>query len=96
MQRIVEKLVTAGGLDDPTRIHDIDYIADLRHYGQIVRDEYDSRSKIALAFTDQVENLFLHRDIKSSGRFVANQQFRLRYQSHGNHHTLCRIPPENS
>ena len=87
--RVGEEFPGRGALDDPTSIHDIHNIAGLVDHSEVVGDENNGGAQGLLTVFDEVEHLFLHRDIESGGGFVADEQFGSGDESHGNHHALA-------
>ena len=72
-----EKTPHIGVLDDLSCIKHTEGIADFAYDPQIVGYKQQGRAVPRLHLCDQFQDLLLHRDIKSSGRFVRNDQFRL-------------------
>ena len=52
-------------------------------------DKQHAHIQLPLQFTQQRQNLRLHRHIQCSGRLIGNQQLRLGQQRHGDHHPLA-------
>ena len=52
-------------------------------------DQQQRHAQARLQLLEQLEDLQLHGDVQSGGRFIGNQQLRLVGQGHGNHHPLA-------
>ena len=60
--------------DDPTAVHDRDPVGDAAHYPQIMRDEQQCKTQIALQVTQHIEDLSLHGYIERRNGFIADEQ----------------------
>ena len=65
-------------LDDATRIHDRDAVAEARDDAWIVRDEQHGETAVALELRKHVEVLRLQRDVERGRRLVRDQQLAAR------------------
>ena len=78
----VEDVLDRAALDRLAGIHDGDAVAGLQDQPQIVRYE-DHRRAVAVAeILHQVDDAGLHRHVERGGRFVEQEQRRLRQQRH--------------
>src|SRR6266699_3732064 len=81
-------------LDDLPRVHDGDAVAHFRDYPEVVRDEQDRRSKLALEVAHQGQDLGLDSDVQSGCGLVGDQELGVGRQRHGNHHPLTHAAGE--
>ena len=94
MMRSGEQLGGRRLLDDPTGVHRQHSVGDLGDDAEIVGDEHDGRSVLALEAGDQVEELGLHRDVEGRRRFVGDQQLGAQRQRHRQHDPLAHAARE--
>ena len=85
----VKQRARVCGLHDSARVHHLYAVAQAGNDRQIVRDEDDGHSKLALRPSDQLQNLCLHGYIERRRRFIGDQQIRTRDKRHRNHHPLA-------
>ena len=76
MKRIIEKLILGCYLNDMSKIHDCDSVAEMVNDTEIVGNEDVCESPLLLQFLHQVEYLGLYRHIKSRYRFITYDEFR--------------------
>src|SRR5258706_14158633 len=72
--RAREQLRRRSRFQHAAAVHDRDAIAQLRHYAEIVGDEQDRRSRIALQLPNQLQDLLLHRYIERGSWLFASDQ----------------------
>src|SRR5918993_5911996 len=75
---IIKERVDRRLLDNASGVHDGDAIAHLGDDTQVVRDEQDAHSVLALKVAKQRQNLGLDRDVQGSRWLVRDQQLRTR------------------
>jgi hypothetical protein len=80
MLRRVEQRVLLGHLDQTPQIHHADFIRDMAHHREVVRDEEVRQSLLALQVLHDVEHLRLHAHIERRSRLVAHKKLGLRCQ----------------
>ncbi len=73
--RRVEHLFGRPLLDDSSRAHDDDAVAQQAHDVEIMRHEQVAHAERGLEVLQQVEHDRLHRYVERCGRFVEDQQF---------------------
>ena len=81
-------------LDDSTRVHDEYAAAQLRDDGDVVRDENGGRAARDADFTQEAQNLLLHRHVERGRRLVGHDQLRLRHKPHRDHRALAHAAGE--
>lgn len=64
------------GLDNATAIHDRDAVGQIPHDCQIVRDEQDRQTELALDITHEIEDASLNGGIQRGGDLVRHQDGR--------------------
>ena len=69
-------------------VHHHDAVRCFGHHGHVVGDQHQRHAALALQRYQQVENLFLDRDVQRGGRLVGDQQQRVAGDRHGDHHPL--------
>ena len=72
VRRRVEDLPYVAGLHDSPRIHDSDVITKSRCHRQVVGYEDQGHVSLGTKTSDQLDDLRLHRHVKSSCRFVSD------------------------
>ncbi len=75
-------------LHDSSGVHHRDATRNLRHHSQIVRNEKHRKPQLPPQFREQLQNLFLHRDVQRGSRLVRDQDARASRQRHRDHHPL--------
>jgi len=83
-----------SGFDDVAEIHDRDALAEMFHYGEIVRNEQVRQPPLLLQVMQQVDHLRLHGDIQSTDRFIADDEPRLDREGPGDADPLALAPAE--
>lgn len=66
-----QHLVGGADLADPTAIHDSDAVGQLRHHGEIVRDEQIGEPERVAQIGQQIDDGGLHRGVKRGGASLA-------------------------
>lgn len=61
-------------LDQASPAHDRDPVRDLRHHGEVVRDEHVGQAELSLEVGQQVEDGRLDGDVEGAGGFVEHEQ----------------------
>ena len=64
-------------------------VSELFHDAQVMRNKQQAHVQLVAQFTQQLQNLRLHRDVQRGGGFIRNQQFGARQQRHRDHHALA-------
>ena len=80
MERVDEQLIARCLFDNLTEIHHCDFIAEMLHHSEIVRNKKVGQPILALQIAKQVENLGLDRDVEGRHGFVTNDKARPRRQ----------------
>ena len=88
MLRIIENLRSRPLFNNMPALHDTYAVSNLVNYAEIMRDEQHRQATLAFQLVEQFQYLRLHSDIKRSGRFIGDQQFRFVGERHGDHHAL--------
>ena len=81
-------------LDHLSAVHDGNVVRHLRDNAEVVGDEQDGRSMLALEVVHQLQDLRLNGDVQRGGRFVRDEQLRLTGQRHSDHHALTHAAGE--
>ena len=68
-------------LDNATKIHDADSVADVSQDWQIVRNDHVGQAQFGLQLSQKIQNLTLHRDVKARRRLVRDNKFGTQRQS---------------
>ncbi len=89
MLRIGEDVVGRAVLDDPSGVHDGQALAGGGEHRQVVGDEQQCQSAVALQFGEQVEHLSLHHHVERGGGLVGDQQARLAGERQRDQHPLA-------
>jgi hypothetical protein len=89
-----EEVDGGGLLDDLTRVHDRDVVADLGHDSHVMRDEDHRHFVLAAKLVEEVEDLGLDRDVERSRRLVGDQETRIARERDRDHHALAHAPGE--
>jgi hypothetical protein len=74
MTRRVEQRVAAGKLDDLAEVHDGNAVRCVADHGEIVRDEDQRQTKVALQILEQVDDLGADRHVERRDRFIADDE----------------------
>ena len=53
-----------------------------------MRDKNNREALVTAQFRNFLDDFTLYNNVQRRGRFIHNNQLRLKSQSHGNHHTL--------
>ena len=88
MLRIIKNCGCWPYLNDLTRIHHGDPVAQIPGNRQIMCDEQDRHSQATLMIANKIENLALNQVIKIGCRLVGNNKLRPESQHHGNKDAL--------
>jgi hypothetical protein len=94
MQGVGEQALDRRLLHDPTGIHYHDALRCLSDNAHCVGDQHDRHAETRLHLGEQVEDLRLDGDIKSSGRLIGNQQLGIARQRHRDHDALAHATRE--
>src|SRR5215469_11001180 len=89
MQRVGEEGRFVGVLDDLTKVHHRDAVADMLDDREIVRDEQIGQVLFALQIHHQVDDLRLDRDVEGRNRLVADDQLGVQGQRSGDADALA-------
>jgi hypothetical protein len=82
--RLAQDCVAVAGLDDLATIHDGDAVGDASNNPEIVRDENESDTRLALDVGEEVQDLRLDSHIEGGGGFISDDHLRLAKQRHRN------------
>ena len=88
MLGIAEDLSHRAELHDLAQIHDSHSVAEIFDRRQVVGDEQVRESELLLQGNEQVDDLGSHREIEHRGRFVKDDQLRVRGEGARNAHAL--------
>ncbi len=94
MQRPPQHLLGRAFLDDPSGVHDVDPAAQLRDYGEVVRDEQHRGAARDGALAQQCQHLRLYRHVERRGRLVGDEDLRIAGERHGDQHALAHPATE--
>ena len=94
MHRLVEDRLEGAFLHDPSRVHDRDLIAGLRHNAQIMGDHDDGCALTADQILHQIQHLRLDGHVQGGRRLVREQQLRVARECDGDDHTLLHAAGE--
>src|SRR5690606_990682 len=72
-----KKICRRSMLDDFSQIHHGDFIRQVAHHREVVRDEQVGKPEIVLKRPEQVEDLRLDRNIERRNRLIADNQIGL-------------------
>ena len=86
---LIDNFTDRPFLYQPAKIHDTHLVGGLGDNPQIMGDEDDAHVILLDQILHQIQHLCLNGDIKSGGRLIGDQQFRLGRQGHGNHRPLA-------
>ena len=75
-----EECLSGGFLHHLSRSHDNDAVGNIRHHTHVVGDKENRGSQIPINPAQQIENLLLHRHVKSGGWLVRQNEGGLRCQ----------------
>lgn len=89
MKRVVKKLVFIGKLHGMAQVHDHYAIRDVLNDRKVVADKNVSQSELLLQVLEQVDDLGLHRHVKSAHGFVAHHYLGLEHDGAGDANTLA-------
>lgn len=85
---IGKEFASRAGFHDLAGIHYGDAVGDVLYKVKIVSNEQNAHAERFFEVEEEVDDLCLHGDVESGGRFVRDEQFRLGSQGHGDHDTL--------
>ena len=88
MLRIIKHSWRRPYLDDLSRIHHGDPVAQIPGDREIMSDEQDRNAEASLMMTNQIENLALYQIVEIGCRLVGNNQLRSESQHHANESAL--------
>src|SRR5207237_9477118 len=77
MTRMGDDLLSRAKLHQLAQIHHADAVADVRHDGQVVRDEQVREAKLRLQVAQQIEDLRLDGYVECRHGLIADHQLRL-------------------
>jgi hypothetical protein len=86
--RIIKHCRDRTYLDDLTRVHDRNPIAQIPCDRKVVRDKQDGYSKPTLMMPDQIKDLTLNQIVEIGCRLVGNDKLRSQRQHHANENPL--------
>ena len=89
MPRVTEQRLTFPPFHNAAQIHDSDFTRHMLYHRKIVADEQVGQPQIAPQFRQQIEDLRLHRNIQSAGRFIADDNTRPQHKGARNRHALA-------
>ena len=84
VQRVGVQIAARGDLDDASKIHHSNAVADVFHHRQIVRDEQIREIKFLLQIFEQINHLRLNRHVERRHRLIAEDTLTSRLKN-----TLC-------
>src|SRR5262245_7790732 len=88
MLRRFEQCIDSRMFDDFARIHDGNFVANLRNHSQVVRNKDNGGVRFGLEAAQEVEHLRLDGDVKRRGRLVGDQKLWVASEGHGDHCAL--------
>ena len=77
MLRLLEQILGAAFLDDPSGIHDAEAVGDRGMHRHVVGDEDDRGADARLDFLEEAEDVLLHEHVERGGRFVGDDELGL-------------------
>ena len=83
-----QHVADAAGLDDLTRVHDRDVVAEVGDHAEVVRHEDDRHPALGDQAAQQAEDLGLDGDVQRGRGLVGDQQSRGSRQREGDRDTL--------
>ena len=86
--RIAKEARRRSHFDYPAHVHDVDPLAEMSDYRQIMSDEQDGQPKLIAKVPQDVQDARLHRDIERRHWLVSDEQIRLESQCPGDRNTL--------
>jgi hypothetical protein len=89
MQRAGEDVARGALFDDAARVEHGDIVGNAPDHSDVVGDEDDGGSCLALQILEEVENLGLDGDVEGSRRFVGDEHFGPGGEGAGNDHPLA-------
>ena len=89
MDGVGEDLLHRALLHNLASVHDGDGVGDLGDERQVVAHEHHGEAELVLQLVQQVDDLLLHRYVKSGGGLVCDDQLRVARQGHGDEHALA-------
>ena len=89
MSGIVEHFLAGTQFHHLTAVKHRDPVGHIGHNAQVMGDEDDGVAEFLLQILDQLQDLRLNGHVQSSGRLVADQNFRLAGQGDGDNDTLA-------
>ena len=87
--RVREDLGRCAHLDELAAFHHADTMREAAHQVEVVRDEEQRHAHLGLQLIEQRQDLRLDGDVQRRGRLVADQEFGLARQRHGDHGALA-------
>lgn len=75
-------------LDDPPGVHHIEPVTELRHDGDVVRDEDDRGPGTARAVLDQPQDHGLDGNVECGRRLIGDDEAGIAGEGHGDQHAL--------
>ena len=92
--RMIQDLGGRSQLHELARVEHADAIGELGHRGEVVRDEHDGRSDLAVQRPHELQDVRLHDDVEGRGRLIHQEHVRLAAERHGDHDPLLHPPAE--
>ena len=92
--RMVQDLGGRSQLHELARIEHADAIGELRHRGEIVRDEHDGGPDLAVERAHELQDMRLHDDVEGGGRLIHQEHVGLAAERHGDHDPLLHAATE--
>ena len=68
------ELIARASLHNLAEVHHRHAVAHVTHHREVVGDEHQRQSHVALKLAQQVEDLRLDRDVESGDRLIGDQQ----------------------
>ena len=94
MARAGEDFHSGAFFDNASGVENGEAGSDLGDDSEVVGDEEQREAEFALETGEEVEDLFLHGDVESSGGFVGDKQARRAGESHGDERALAKAARE--
>ena len=92
MRQVLEDRGGRPALDRPAAVHDINPVHVLGDHTEVVADQDHRHAEVVHQVPDQIEDLFLDRDVQRRGRLIGDQQVGAAREGHGDHHALALAP----
>src|SRR5690606_26188365 len=92
MERVCIELPGGGDLHDSPQIHHDDFIAEVLHHTQVMRDEQHREIELFAQILEQVDHLCLDRNVEGGDGLIGYDEIRFDGESPGNSDALA-LPP---